>query len=141
MDEPQWPRLAKAVKERRLKLGLSTRTAAGAAGINRATWASTEEEERRLSQHLWSGVERALAWAPGSVETILGGGEPTLIQLERAAPASRLPAGFSLREEYERIGALTAIPWEAKFGLLGDVIDMYEREQAEQRAAREARSA
>lgn len=141
MDGRQWARLAEAVKDRRLKLGLSTRAAAAAAGINRATWTSTEDEERRLSEHLWSGVERALGWAPGSIETTLGGGEPVIIQRE-SPPARRLPAGFNLRDEYRQIRALTAISWEAKFDLIGQVIDLYEEDKAAaQQPSKEARTA
>jgi hypothetical protein len=139
MDEQQWPRLAQAVKDRRLKLGLSTRAAAAAAGINRATWASTEDEERRLSEHLWSGVEQALGWARGSIAAILRGGDPVTVEPERA-PAGRLPAGFNLRDEYERIRVL-AISCETKLTLLGEIIALYEQDRADQRPSRETRPA
>lgn len=139
MNEPQWERLAEAVKNRRLKLGLSARSAAMAAGINRATWGSMEDNTRRISEHLWSGVERALSWAPGSVQTVLAGGEPLVIQREPGT--RRLPADFDLLDEYERIRGLTAIPCETKLDLIGQIIAMYEQDRVEQPPNKETRPA
>lgn len=135
MDDYNWARLAEAVRERRLKVGLSTRGAATAAGINRATWAAVEEEKTRLSEHLWVAIERALSWSPGSIRSILAGGRPTV-----ADPTPTLPDGFDLQAELERINRLDE-PGSRKLAAARALIEMYEQAQAERRAGPTARPA
>ncbi|MEW2474654.1 helix-turn-helix domain-containing protein [Micromonospora gifhornensis] len=70
-------RLAEMIRTRRLELGLSVSAVARTAGIDRATWASAEKGERDTQPHNWAGIERALNWRPGSIASILAGGDPT----------------------------------------------------------------
>lgn len=78
MDEQRHrARLASMIEARRMELGISGSKAAQAAGIDRATWSSAEKGERATQPHNWAGIERALAWKPGSIKAILDGGEPT----------------------------------------------------------------
>lgn len=135
MDNDVWNRLGQAVKDRRLELGLSVRAAATIAEINRATWGTLEEGDRRLSRHLWKGVEGALAWAPGSVSRILAGGDPTPLpddHPEVVVPA--LPPDFDLGAEIERVSRLD-IPAKTKLELARRITDLYEQAQAEHRQA------
>lgn len=134
MDNDVWARLGRAVAERRLELGLSVRAAAMIAEINRATWGTLEEGDRRLSRHLWKGVEGALNWAPGSVSRILAGGDPTTLpddHPEVVAPA--LPPDFDLSAEIDRIKRLD-ISARTKLELARQITDLYEQAQAEHRA-------
>lgn len=48
------------------------------AGINRATWGALERGDRETEDYVFGGVERALKWAPGSVDAVLAGGEPAV---------------------------------------------------------------
>ncbi len=73
----QRTRLAKAVENRRLELGLSARAAATAAGVARGTWESAENGSRRTLKSNYASIEKALRWAPGSIQAILDGGNPT----------------------------------------------------------------
>lgn len=68
--------LARHVRQRRLSLGMSISAAAERAGIDRTTWTNIENSARRLHQHNYAGVERALQWPAGSVELALAGHEP-----------------------------------------------------------------
>lgn len=51
--------------------------AARAAELNLKTWQSLERGTRVTRDSSYAGIERTLQWAPGSIETILDGGEPT----------------------------------------------------------------
>lgn len=73
----QRARLATAIESRRLELGLSARAAATAASIARGTWDSAENGSRRTLKSNYAAIERALKWAPGSIQNILNGGNPT----------------------------------------------------------------
>ena len=84
--EDRRARLAEHIRRRRLSLGLSEREAAKIAGIARNTWSGAEKATSRTAAHTWPGIERALAWAPGSIERILAGDEPAVRQ--SAATAS-----------------------------------------------------
>lgn len=120
MDEdPNWARLAEAVKSRRFQLGLSARGAAAKANINRSTWSTVEDVERKLSKHLWVAVERALDWAPGSIEAVLHGGEPTL-----TTPTPARPLKIDLRDEYLRVTELP-VSCDTKLRLVGEIIELY----------------
>lgn len=132
-------RLGRAVKRAREALRLSIDGAAEAARMSPVTW-SNVEQGKRVRDLTYAGIERALGWTSGSVDSILDGGAEVPSR-PQPARSGRLPADFSLRDEYERIRSLTAISWEAKFDLLGDVIDLYEQDQAEQQTGREARPA
>lgn len=118
MDESPWVTLGQAVGRRRRDLRISARSAAAAAGINRATWATIESGQRRLTPHLRPAVEGALQWAPGSIDAILAGGVPTPLTQEPTTPSSRLAA------EVERIRALP-LPAEDRLAMIRALIDLW----------------
>lgn len=64
-------RLAKAVRERRIELGLSVREASKRAAMSRNTWQALEEGTRATRDHNYAGIEQALEWPPGRVLAIL----------------------------------------------------------------------
>jgi transcriptional regulator with XRE-family HTH domain len=70
MSEPQ-QRLAQAVRDRRLKLGLSVRAAAKKAGVDRNTWMSVEDGSRTLQDRNYAKFEHALDWPDGAIEARL----------------------------------------------------------------------
>lgn len=70
-------RLGRLIHQRRVDLGLSITAAAGRAGLNPKTWGWLESGARATRETAWAAIERALRWAPGSVATVLAGGDPT----------------------------------------------------------------
>jgi|SRR5690606_7104785 len=70
-------RLAQAIEARRGELGLSLREVAERAGITGETLRAVRRGSNEPSQLTKRGIERALRWAPGSVDAILAGGDPT----------------------------------------------------------------
>ena len=89
-DADERQRLAALIKQRRRKQGLSLSAAAEAAGIDRATWTSAETGRRKTYEHLYAAIERALLWAPGSIETVLAGGDPLPVADPTAAELARI---------------------------------------------------
>lgn len=122
MDESRWAVLSTTVRDRRLELGLSARTASARAGINRATWASLEANTNRLSRHLWSAVETTLQWQPGSIEAVLAGGDPTPVTRPTTTPPQTNSA--RLAAEIERVKRLP-LPIEDRLTMLRALIDLY----------------
>lgn len=113
-------RLAQYVVARRSELGLTQAEAAALAQLAVATIQVIEAaEQERFRPVTMGAVDRALSWAPGSVASILAGGEPTPVAAEQelsrsvgveqkdAQPSDddailyRRPAGIS-DEEWER---------------------------------------
>lgn len=134
MDVPR-TRLASRIRDRRQELRLSQAEAARLASMARNTWASAEDGSRDVRTQNYAGIERALQWAAGSVDEILGGGEPTA---ENAPPA--LPADFDLDAELDRINRLD-VSGAKKLAAARALIEMYEQAQAERRAGPSARPA
>jgi hypothetical protein len=62
------------------------------------TLADIEHGVRKASAGTYAILENKLAWAPGSIETILGGGEPkeTVVELHRTTSTTRTQ-GYALR--------------------------------------------
>lgn len=88
--------LADRVLNRRLVLGLSIDRAAESVGMSATTW--TRVEQAKTVQRLtYAGVERALSWEPGSCQTILSGGEPTLAPAPAQTPSTASPTAGMLR--------------------------------------------
>ena len=69
--------LGTTVRRRRITLGMSISKAAREAGISRATWTAVEDGSRETEPYNYGLVEKVLGWAPGSIEAVLAGGEPT----------------------------------------------------------------
>lgn len=85
-----WKRLSRAIKDARVRLHLTQKALADAAGVSEGTVQNLEagETRHRLPPSL-PKVEAALGWEHGSAHSVLAGGEPTLTPARtEAAPVS-----------------------------------------------------
>lgn len=75
-----WDRLAGAIRERRKVLDMTQQQLADAAGVDRSTIKNLEgaRTPKRLPSSI-AAVEQALGWTSGSAQTVLAGGEPTIV--------------------------------------------------------------
>lgn len=78
-------RLAQLVRERRLELKLGIEPAARLAGMSKDTWKKVEASRSDVRATSYTGIERALQWAPGSCSRVLEGGEPVISETSPAA--------------------------------------------------------
>src|SRR4051812_29635712 len=85
-------RLGHLVLARRKELGLSIREAARRAGVMRPTWTGLELGVRRTADYNFAAMERTLEWGAGSIETVLGGGEPTALPAAPVGPPAAATA-------------------------------------------------
>ncbi len=104
MDRRNLERLGHYVVSRRVALGYRNRTdLASSLQFTVRTLADIEHGVRKASAGSYAILENKLGWAPGSIDTILAGGEPTetVPTLHRSvpdAPAQGAPAqGYALR--------------------------------------------
>ena len=91
MDRRALERLGHHVVSRRVALGYRNRTdLADSLQFTVRTLADIEHGVRKASPGTYAMLENKLAWAPGSIDTILAGGEPKelVVKLRRATPAS-----------------------------------------------------
>ena len=99
MDRRALERLGHHVVSRRVALGYRNRTDL-AAGLQLTvrTLADIEHGVRKASPGTYALLENKLSWSPGSIDTILAGGEPkeTVVELHRTTPATRTQ-GYALR--------------------------------------------
>ena len=129
-----WARLGAAVKARRLELGMSARGASERAGINRATWGALEDGDpktgryRQFSERNWAGVEDALDWARGSIQEVLGGGEPN--PLPETSGQRRVVISEEIGAELQRIRDLP-FPAETKLRMIQALLDVAEESASE----------
>jgi hypothetical protein len=99
MDRRDLERLGHHVVSRRVALGYRNRTdLANSLAFTLRTLADIEHGVRKASPGTYAILENKLAWAPGSIDTILAGGEPkeTVVELRRtntSAPSQ----GYALR--------------------------------------------
>ena len=99
MDRRDLERLGHHVVSRRVALGYRNRTdLAGSLQFTVRTLADIEHGVRKASAGTYAILENKLGWAPGSIDTILAGGEPTetvptLRRSNTTAPAQ----GYALR--------------------------------------------
>ena len=78
MDRRDLERLGHHVVSRRVALGYRNRTdLANSLPFTVRTLADIEHGVRKASPGTYAMLENKLAWAPGSIDTILAGGEPT----------------------------------------------------------------
>ena len=78
MDRHALERLGHHVVSRRVALGFRNRTdLANSLAFTVRTLADIEQGVRKASPGTYAMLENKLAWAPGSIDTILAGGEPT----------------------------------------------------------------
>ena len=103
MDRRDLERLGHHVVSRRVALGYRNRTdLANSLQFTVRTLADIEHGVRKASPGTYAMLENKLAWAPGSIDTILAGGEPkeTVVELRRTnlraasptPPPTRSPA-------------------------------------------------
>src|SRR4249919_3640422 len=92
MDSPALERLGHHLVSRRVALGYRNRTdLADSLQLTVRTLSDIEHGVRKASPGTYAMLENKLAWAPGSIETILAGGEPNEVMpaLQRTNPAPR----------------------------------------------------
>ena len=92
MDRHALERLGHHVVSRRVALGFRTRSDfANSLQFTVRTLADIENGVRRASPGTYAMLENKLAWAPGSIDTILAGGEPKelVVKLRRDNPEPR----------------------------------------------------
>ena len=96
MDRRSLERLGHHVVSRRVALGYRNRTdLADSLQFTVRTLADIEHGVRKASPGTYAMLENKLAWAPGSIDTILAGGEPkeVVVDLRRSTQAPpRYPA-------------------------------------------------
>lgn len=77
-DKPAWQALGRYVTRRRDELGMTQSDVQAAGGPSTATVRNIENAtQTSYRSGVLAALERALRWAPGSVEAALAGGEPT----------------------------------------------------------------
>ena len=99
MDRRALERLGHHVVSRRVALGFRNRTdLADSLQFTVRTLADIEHGVRKASPGTYAMLENKLAWAPGSIDTILAGGEPKelVVELRRTNPNAR-SQGYALR--------------------------------------------
>ena len=99
MDRRALERLGHHVVSRRVALGYRNRTdLADSLQFTVRTLADIEHGVRKASPGTYAMLENKLAWAPGSIDTIVAGGEPreTVVELHRSNPNTS-PQGYALR--------------------------------------------
>ena len=99
MDRRALERLGHHMVSRRVALGFRNRTdLANSLQFTVRTLADIEHGVRKASPGTYAILENKLGWAPGSIDTILAGGEPkeTVVELRRTNPDAR-SQGYALR--------------------------------------------
>ena len=89
MDQRALERLGHHVVSRRVALGYRNRTdLADSLQFTVRTLADIEHGVRKASPGTYAMLENKLSWAPGSIDTILAGGEPKelVVELRRPTP-------------------------------------------------------
>jgi hypothetical protein len=92
MDAHALDRLGHHIVSRRVALGYRNRTDfAKSLQFTVRTLSDIENGVRKASPGTYAMLENKLAWAPGSIDAILGGGEPKelVVKLRRPAPTPR----------------------------------------------------
>src|SRR6476660_4977312 len=99
MDRHALERLGHYVVSRRVALGYRNRTdLADSLQFTVRTLADVEHGVRKASPGTYAILENKLAWAPGSVDTILAGGEPEdLAPIRRRSNPNAASQGYALR--------------------------------------------
>ena len=92
MDRHALERLGHHIVSRRVALGYRNRTdLANSLQFTVRTLSDIENGVRKASPGTYAMLENKLAWAPGSIDTILAGGEPKelVVKLRRDTPEPR----------------------------------------------------
>ena len=116
------------VVKRRAELGLSRAATAKQAGVHVDTLRSLERDERWPHDTNRVKIERALQWAPGSLDTIRDGGEPTelsepaeTVSVEKPTPAFGATDGVG--ELRQAIRDLDSLPGYVQRVVLDQAVD------------------
>ena len=99
MDGYALERLGHHIVSRRVALGFRSRTdLANRLPVTVRTLADIEHGVRKASAGTYAILENTLGWAPGSIDTILAGGEPTEVAPtpHKSSPSTPTP-GYALR--------------------------------------------
>ncbi len=99
MDSRALERLGHHVVSRRVALGYRTRIdLANSLQFTVRTLADIEHGVRKASPGTYAMLENKLSWAPGSIDTILAGGEPTeTVPTRRRSNPNARSQGYALR--------------------------------------------
>src|SRR5262245_25171543 len=99
MDRHALERLGHHVVSRRAALGYRTRTdLADRLQFTVRTLADIENGVRKASAGTYAMLENKLSWAPGSIDTIMAGGESTeLVSTRRPSNPNARSQGYALR--------------------------------------------
>jgi hypothetical protein len=99
MDQHALGRLGHHIVSRRVALGYRNRTdLANSLQFTVRTLSDIENGVRKASPGTYAMLENKLAWAPGSIDTILAGGEPKeLVSTLRRSNANAPLQGYALR--------------------------------------------
>jgi transcriptional regulator with XRE-family HTH domain len=92
MDQQALERLGRYIVSRRVALGYRNRSdLANRLQFTVRTLSDIENGIRKASPGTYAMLENKLAWAPGSIDTILAGGEPKelVVKLRRDSPEPR----------------------------------------------------
>jgi hypothetical protein len=95
MDRHALVRLGHHIVSRRVELGYRNRTdLASSLQFTVRTLSDIENGVRKASPGTYAMLENKLAWAPGSIDTVLSGGEPKelVVKLRRDVPEPRYHA-------------------------------------------------
>ncbi|MFI7630248.1 hypothetical protein [Microbispora rosea] len=76
MTETPRERLARLMDERREKLGLDWNDVIAGSGLTKTGLHHVRFENRTMRASTKRGIENALRWEPGSIDSILDGGDP-----------------------------------------------------------------
>ena len=104
MDRRDLERLGHHIVSRRVALGYRTRTdLADSLAFTVRTLTAIEHGVRKASPGTYAMLENKLAWAPGSIDTILAGGEPneTVVEPRRPTPNPLAPTDTLARASTE----------------------------------------
>ncbi len=97
MDSRALERLGHHVVSRRVALGFRTRIdLASSLQFTVRTLADIEHGVRKASPGTYAMLENKLAWAPGSIDTILAGGEPHEVVATAPEQPHRLAPGIRI---------------------------------------------
>jgi hypothetical protein len=99
MEQHALGRLGHHIVSRRIALGYRTRTdLADSLQFTVRTLADIEHGARKASPGTYAMLENKLSWAPGSIDTILAGGEPEeLMSTRRRSNPNARSQGYALR--------------------------------------------
>lgn len=87
VDPAAMARLALYVRRRRTQLELSGAAAAKRAGVSIATWTNVEGEKSWPKPVTAARICKCLDWTADSIDRVLDGNEPVLIDTGQAVPA------------------------------------------------------